>query len=57
MRIALNFSPQKAGAAVGQPAECAKTKGARADIDRAVLRTVAVAAVPPPILLLDDKRN
>jgi hypothetical protein len=49
LRIALNFSPQKAGAAAGRPAACATTKGSRADIDRAVLRAVAAAATPPPI--------
>jgi hypothetical protein len=52
LRIALNFSPQKAGAAAGQPAACVMAKGARADFDRAVLHAVAKAATPPPILLL-----
>jgi hypothetical protein len=52
LRIALNFSPQKAGAAAGQPAACVMAKGARADVDRAVLHAVAKAATPPPILLL-----
>jgi hypothetical protein len=45
LKIALNFSPQKAGAAAGRPATCATAKGARAD----VLRVVATAAMPPPI--------
>jgi hypothetical protein len=49
LRIALNFSPQKAGAAAGWLAACATTKGARAEVDRAVLRTVGAAATPPPI--------
>jgi hypothetical protein len=31
---------------------CTMAKGARADVDRAVLRTVIVVAMPPPILLL-----
>jgi hypothetical protein len=31
-------------------------KGAKADIDRAVLRAVAAAATPPPILLLGRAR-
>jgi hypothetical protein len=52
MRIALNFSPQKAGAAAGQPAAGATAKGARADVDCAILRVVAAAATPPLILLL-----
>jgi hypothetical protein len=51
-RIALNFSPQKAGAAAGRPAACATVKGAKADVDRAVLLVVAAVAIPPPILLL-----
>jgi hypothetical protein len=45
----LNFSPQKAGAAVGLPTACVTAKGARADVDRVVLHTVAAAAPPPPI--------
>jgi hypothetical protein len=49
LRIALNFSPQKAGAAAGRPAACATAKGARADVDRAVLRAVTAAATLPPI--------
>jgi hypothetical protein len=52
LRIVLNFSPQKAGATADRPATCATTKGSRADVDRVVLRAVAVAATPPPILLL-----
>jgi hypothetical protein len=54
VRIALNFSPQKAGAAAGRPAgcACATAKWARADVDRAVLRAVAAPATLPPILLL-----
>jgi hypothetical protein len=47
LRIAINFSPQKAGAAEGRPAACATVKGARADVNRAV----AAAVTPPPILL------
>jgi hypothetical protein len=54
--ITLNFSPQKAGAAAGRPAACATAKGARADVDHTVLRTVAAAATPPPILLLGRAR-
>jgi hypothetical protein len=54
--ITLNFSPQKAGTAAGWPAACATAKGARADVDRTVLRTVAAAATPPPILLLGRAR-
>jgi hypothetical protein len=49
LRIALNFSPQKAGVAAGRPTACATAKGARVDIDRAVLRTVVADATPPPI--------
>jgi hypothetical protein len=49
LKIAHNSSPQKAGAAAGQPAVCVTAKGARADVDRAVLRAVAAAAMPPPI--------
>jgi hypothetical protein len=52
LMIALNFSPQKASAIAGQPAACVTTKGARADVDCAVLHAVAAAASPPPILLL-----
>jgi hypothetical protein len=56
LRIVLNFSPQNAGAAAGRSAVCATAKGARADVDRAVLHTVAVVATPPPILLLGRAR-
>jgi hypothetical protein len=52
LRIALNFSPQKAGAAAGQPATCVTVKGASADVNCTVLCTVAAAATPPLILLL-----
>jgi hypothetical protein len=52
LRIALIFSPRKASAAAGRPTSCATVKGFRADIDRAVLRAVATATMPPPILLL-----
>jgi hypothetical protein len=52
LRIVLNFCPQKAGAAAGQPAARATAKGTRAGIDRAVLRAVAAVMTPPPILLL-----
>jgi hypothetical protein len=48
----LNFSPQKASSVAGRPAACATVEGARADIDRAILRAVSAAAMPPPILLL-----
>jgi hypothetical protein len=34
LRIALNFSPQKASPEVGRPAVCTAAKGARADVDR-----------------------
>jgi hypothetical protein len=52
LRIMLNFS-QKVGALQQAGSHvCATVKGARADIDRAVLHAVAVAAMPPPILLL-----
>jgi hypothetical protein len=56
LRIMLNFSPQKAGTAVGRPAACATAKGARADVDRAVFHAVAAAAMLPPIFLLDRTR-
>jgi hypothetical protein len=56
LRIALNFSPQKASAAAGWSAACATAKGARADVDRAILRVVATTATPPPILLLSRAR-
>jgi hypothetical protein len=56
LRIALNFSPQKAGAAAGWPAACAMVKGARADIDCAVLCAVTAVATPLLILLLDRAR-
>jgi hypothetical protein len=56
LRIALNFSPQKAGAAASWLAACVTAKGARADVDRAILRAVATAATPPPILLLGRAR-
>jgi hypothetical protein len=56
LRIALTFSPQKVGAAVGRPAACMTMKGARANVDRAVLRSFAAAATPPPILLLGQAR-
>jgi hypothetical protein len=56
LRIALNFSPQKAGTAVGRLATCAMTKGAKADVDRAVLRAIAASATPPPILLIGRAR-
>jgi hypothetical protein len=56
LRVALNFSPQKAGATAGRPAACATAKGARADVDRTVLHTVATAVTPPPILLLSHAR-
>jgi hypothetical protein len=49
LRIALNFSPQKDGAAAGRPAACATAKGAKANVDRAILRSIAVATTPPPI--------
>jgi hypothetical protein len=55
-RIALNFSPQKADVTAGRPAVCAMAKEARVDVDRAVLRAVAAATTPPPILLLDRAR-
>jgi hypothetical protein len=67
LRIALNLSPQKAGAAAGGPTACATAKGASGRRPwrhpkqtppcplllglSAVLRAVAVAAPPPPILL------
>jgi hypothetical protein len=51
LRIALNFSPQEAGAAAGQLAACVMAEGARVDVDRAVLRAVTADATPPPILL------
>jgi hypothetical protein len=52
LRIALNFSPQKASAAAGRSAACAMAKWARADVDRAILHVVTAAMPPPPILLL-----
>jgi hypothetical protein len=56
LRITLNFSPQKAGAAAGRQAACATAKGARADVDRAILRDITAAVTPPPILLLGRTR-
>jgi hypothetical protein len=56
LRIALNFFPQKASDVAGRPAACAPAKGARADVDRSVLRAVATATPPPPILLLGRAR-
>jgi hypothetical protein len=60
LRNALNFSPRKAGAVAGWLAVCMMAKGARADVDRAilcaVLCAVAKAATPPPILLLGRAR-
>jgi hypothetical protein len=55
LRIALNFSPQKASAAAGRPATCAMAKGP-VDVDRAVLCVVAVTATPHSILLLGCAR-
>jgi hypothetical protein len=49
LRITLNFSPQKVGAAAGRTVACATTKGAKADVDSGILRAVAAAATPPPI--------
>jgi hypothetical protein len=49
LRISLNFSPQKVGTAAGRSDACATAKGARANVDCAVLRAVAAAATPPPI--------
>jgi hypothetical protein len=49
LRIALNFSPQNVGVGAGRSAACATTKGARANVYRAVLRAVAAAATLPPI--------
>jgi hypothetical protein len=49
LRITLNFTPQNVGAAAGRPATCATVKGARADVDRTVLRAITAAATPPPI--------
>jgi hypothetical protein len=56
LMIALNFSPQKVGAAAGRPAACATAKGARANVDGTVLRAITAAATPPPILLLGCAR-
>jgi hypothetical protein len=56
LRIALNFSPQKASVVSGRSAAWATANGARADVDRAVIRAVAAAATPPPILLLGRSR-
>jgi hypothetical protein len=56
LRIALNFSPQKAGAAASRPAACTTAKGAKGNVDHAVLHAVAAAATPPPILLLSRAR-
>jgi hypothetical protein len=56
LRIALNFFAQKASAAAGRPTACAMEKGARADVDCAVLRAVAAAATLPSILLLGRAR-
>jgi hypothetical protein len=56
LRIALKFSPQKVNAAAGQPIVCTTAKGARANVDRTVLRVVTTAAMPPPILLLGRAR-
>jgi hypothetical protein len=72
LRIALNFSRQKVGAATGRPATCTTAKGANKRRLRrhpkqtppcplplgisVILRAVAVAATPPPILLLGRAR-
>jgi hypothetical protein len=50
LRIALNFSPKKAGAVAGRPAACLMANRL-ADVDRAVLRAVATAATPLILLL------
>jgi hypothetical protein len=68
----LNFFPQKVGAAAGRPVACATVKGASGHQPwhhpkqtppcslplglGAVLRAVAAAATPPPILLLGRTR-
>jgi hypothetical protein len=56
LRIALNFSPQKVDAAAGLLFVCATAKGARADVDRAILHSVTAAAMLPAILLLGHAR-
>jgi hypothetical protein len=56
LRIALNFSPQKAGAAAGRPAACARRRKGPVNVDRSVLSAVAAVATPPPILLLGHAR-
>jgi hypothetical protein len=56
LRIALNFSPQKAGAAASRPAACTTAKGAKGDVDHAVLHAIAAAVTPPLILLLSRTR-
>jgi hypothetical protein len=71
-RIALNFFPQKAGAAAGRPAACATAKGASRRRPRrhpkktppcplplgldTILRAVTTTATPPQILLLGCSR-
>jgi hypothetical protein len=52
LSISFNFSPQKAGAAAGQPRPRARQRKVLADVDHAVLRAVATAVTLPPILLL-----
>jgi hypothetical protein len=51
LRITLNFSPQKAGTAVGRPAACATTKGASGRRPRCppcCRRGCDAASDPPP---------
>jgi hypothetical protein len=54
--VTLTFAPQKASVVAGRPAACATTKGARGDVDHAILHAVAATVTRPLILLLGRAR-